>query len=123
MRGMMRPKLKLTGERDEDAIVATSRTTRLTSWGYTLGRNYDCRTGESYLGPRPSRRKENRPALPGDWRHDDAKDGWGETSGRRWGRINRKLKGWSNYFRLGTGSEQSLPKRQQSRPPSGAASG
>src|SRR5208337_1167692 len=22
--------------------------------GYTLGRNYDCRTGESYLGPRPA---------------------------------------------------------------------
>src|SRR5208337_4178910 len=28
--------------------------------GYTLGRNYDCRTGESYLGPRPSRKKIDR---------------------------------------------------------------
>jgi group II intron reverse transcriptase/maturase len=28
--------------------------------GYTLGRIYDCRTGESYLGPRPSRKKIDR---------------------------------------------------------------
>ena len=28
--------------------------------GYTFGRNYDCRTGESYLGPRPSRKKVDR---------------------------------------------------------------
>ncbi len=27
---------------------------------YTLGRNYDCRTGKSYLGPRPSRKKIDR---------------------------------------------------------------
>ena len=33
--------------------------------GYTLGRNYDCRTGKSYLGPRPSRKKIV-PALPRD---------------------------------------------------------
>ena len=30
--------------------------------GYTLGRNYDGRTGESYLGPRPAQKKV-RPAL------------------------------------------------------------
>jgi hypothetical protein len=28
--------------------------------GYTLGRNFDRRTGESYLGPRPSRKKIDR---------------------------------------------------------------
>ena len=28
--------------------------------GYTLGRNYDCRTGESYLGPRPAQKKVDR---------------------------------------------------------------
>ena len=28
--------------------------------GYTFGRNYDCRTGESYLGPRPSQKKVDR---------------------------------------------------------------
>ena len=28
--------------------------------GYTLGWNYDCRTGESYLGPRPAKKKVDR---------------------------------------------------------------
>ena len=28
--------------------------------GYTLGRNYDCRTGESYLGARPAQKKVDR---------------------------------------------------------------
>ena len=28
--------------------------------GYTLGRHYDCRTGESYVGPRPAQKKVDR---------------------------------------------------------------
>jgi RNA-directed DNA polymerase len=71
--------------------------------GYTLGRNYDCRTGESYLGPRPARKKIERLC-----------HAIGElTTRRKAGRdvevqirtINRKLKGWSNYFRIGTVSK------------------
>jgi RNA-directed DNA polymerase len=68
--------------------------------GYTLGRNYDSRTGESYLGPRPSRKKVERLCRE-----------ISELTTRRTtlldveeqiGRINHKLRGWSNYFRLGT---------------------
>jgi group II intron reverse transcriptase/maturase len=68
--------------------------------GYTLGRNFDSRTGESYLGPRPSRKKVDRLCRE-----------ISELTTRRTvlldvdeqiGRINRKLRGWSNYFRLGT---------------------
>jgi RNA-directed DNA polymerase len=71
--------------------------------GYTQGRNYDCRTGESYLGPRPSRKKIDRLCCE-----------ISELTERRttWldvevliGRINRKLRGWSNYFRIGTVSK------------------
>jgi RNA-directed DNA polymerase len=67
---------------------------------YTLGRNYDSRTGESYLGPRPSRKTVERLC-------DEISD----MTARRTmlldveeqiGRINRNLRGWSNYFRIGT---------------------
>jgi hypothetical protein len=68
--------------------------------GYTIGRCYSPRTGEAYLGPKPSRKSIQRFCR--------------EISGlteRRWAprlvefevaEINRKLKGWANYFRLGT---------------------
>jgi len=68
--------------------------------GYTLGRNYDRRTGQPYLGPRPSRKKIDRLC------HEISeltKRGttWLEVEAQI-GRINRKLRGWSNYFRVGT---------------------
>ncbi|QEH38612.1 Group II intron, maturase-specific domain [Aquisphaera giovannonii] len=67
--------------------------------GYTLGRMYDTRNGEPYLGPSPSRKKVERLCRE-----------ISELTTRRMalldipvlvGRINRKLRGWSNYFRLG----------------------
>ena len=68
--------------------------------GYTLGRNYDRRTGRPYLGPRPSRKKIDR--LCGEI-GELTKRGttWMEAEALI-GRINRKLRGWSNYFRVGT---------------------
>jgi RNA-directed DNA polymerase len=60
---------------------------------------YSPQTGRSYLGTKPSRKTIAR--LCGEI---------SELTGRRWGfidteeqvaRINRKLEGWSNYFRLG----------------------
>ena len=68
--------------------------------GYTIGRCYSPRTGESYLGIRPSDKK-----LQGLYR------GLSEQTGRSWlwlepeemvGRLNHLLRGWANYFCLGT---------------------
>jgi group II intron reverse transcriptase/maturase len=65
--------------------------------GYTIGRCYSPQTGRSYLGTKPSKKKIAR--LCGEI---------SELTERRWGfidseeqvaRINRKLQGWSNYFR------------------------
>ena len=54
MRGMMsRLKLTVNGIEDRDSVAC--RRSHSTFLGYTLGRNYDRRTGTPYVGPRPSR--------------------------------------------------------------------
>jgi group II intron reverse transcriptase/maturase len=67
--------------------------------GYTIGRCYSPQTGRSYIGTKPSKKKISRVC-----------NEISELTKRRWGfidtkeqvgRINRKLEGWSNYFRLG----------------------
>ena len=67
--------------------------------GYTLGRKYDCRTGKSYLGFRPSRKKVER--LCREIGESMTRKSSGRAVEEQIGRINRKLRGWSNYFRKG----------------------
>jgi RNA-directed DNA polymerase len=71
--------------------------------GYTLGRNYDCRTGESDLGPRPSRKKIDR--LCREFGEMTMRKMAGRDVRAQVGRISSKLKGRSNYFRIGTVSK------------------
>jgi RNA-directed DNA polymerase len=68
--------------------------------GYTFGRNYDCRTGEPYLGPRPAQKKIDR--LCGEISELTTRRTAALDVEEQMQRINRKLRGWSNYFRLGT---------------------
>jgi len=67
--------------------------------GYTIGRCYSPRTGRAYIGTRPSRKAVQRVCRE-----------ISEQTQRRWllldaqsrvARINRLLRGWSNYFCLG----------------------
>jgi RNA-directed DNA polymerase len=101
MRAMM-SKLKLTVNEQKTRWCRLPEET-FDFLGYTLGRNYDCRTGESYLGPRPSRKKIDR--LCGAITElTEGRKAWRDVE-ELIGRINRKLRGWSNYFRIGTVSK------------------
>ena len=67
--------------------------------GYTIGRCYSPKTGRSYIGTKPSKKKISRlcneisELTTPRWRFIDTEE--------QVARINRKLDGWSNYFRLG----------------------
>jgi group II intron reverse transcriptase/maturase len=98
MRGMM-SKLELTVNETKTRLCRLPDGT-FDFLGYTLGRNYDRRTGRPYLGPRPSRKKIDR--LCGEISELTKRNTtWMEVEALI-GRINRKLRGWSNYFRVGT---------------------
>ena len=101
MRGMM-SKLKLTVNETKTRLCHLPDES-FDFLGYTLGRNYDCRTGKSYLGPRPSRKKIDR--LCREIGELTTRKMAGRDVKVQVGRINRKVKGWSNYFRLGTVSK------------------
>ena len=110
MQGMM-SKLKLTVNETKTRLCRLPEES-FDFLGYTIGRCHSPRTGEAYIGPRPSRKSIERFCRE-----------ISELTERRWAsrqvdyqvaEINRKLKGWANYFRLGT-VQQSLPARGQPR--------
>ncbi len=99
---MMMSKLKLTVNEKKTRLCRLPEDT-FDFLGYTLGRNYDRRTGESYLGPRPSRKKISR--LCNEISELTTRRRGFLAVDELTGRINRKLRGWSNYFRIGTVSK------------------
>jgi RNA-directed DNA polymerase len=71
--------------------------------GYTIGRCYRARTAQPYIGTRPAKNRVQRLCTA-----------ISETTGRRWlglnaeqlvRELNRQLRGWSNYFCLGSVSK------------------
>ena len=68
--------------------------------GYTFGRCYNHRTGAAYLAASPAKKKIAKlcdaigEQTTGKWTHLDEEE--------MVGRLNRKLRGWANYFDLGT---------------------
>jgi RNA-directed DNA polymerase len=101
MRAMM-SKLKLTVNETKTRLCRLPEES-FDFLGYTQGLNYNCRTGASYLGPRPSRKKIDRLCREIS-ELTERRKAWQDVE-MLIGRINRKLRGWSNYFRIGTVSK------------------
>jgi RNA-directed DNA polymerase len=68
--------------------------------GYTFGRLYSPRTGRAYLGLKPSEKKVS--SLCEEISALTQRTWTGLSESEQVARLNRKLRGWSNYFRLGT---------------------
>ena len=98
MRGMM-SRLKLTVNEAKTRLCRVPDES-FDFLGYTIGLCHSPRTGRAYIGTRPSAKKIAR--LRAEIRElTDRRWLWTEVEDRV-GRLNRKLRGWSNYFRLGT---------------------
>ena len=96
---MMMSKLKLTVNETKTRLCRLPEDT-FDFLGYTLGRNYDPRTGRSYLGARPSQKKIAR-LCGAVYEMTGRGTTWLDVD-EQIGRINRKLRGWANYFCIGT---------------------
>ena len=71
--------------------------------GYTLGRCHRTRTGEAYIGTKPSKKRVAR-LCEKISQMTERKGCWKETE-ELVGELNLVVKGWGNYFRLGSVSK------------------
>jgi group II intron reverse transcriptase/maturase len=92
-------RLKLTVN-EEKTRICTVPEGEFDFLGYTFGRMYSANTGQAYLGMRPSK-KSIRRMVEKIHALTALKTGWQETT-EVVGLVNRTLRGWANYFHVGT---------------------
>jgi group II intron reverse transcriptase/maturase len=101
METMMR-KLKLTVNQQKTRICRVPEES-FDFLGYTMGRCYKAQTGKTYIGTKPSKKRVARIC-----------DKISQMTQRKWcwkdkedlvGELNLVVKGWGNYFRLGSVSK------------------
>jgi hypothetical protein len=100
-------KLKLTVNEEKTRICKVPQET-FEFLGYTFGRLYSPTTGKAYIGMRPSKKSIKR-MVEKVHALTERTTGWQETT-ELVGKLNRSLRGWANYFNVGsdTGAYRAL---------------
>jgi group II intron reverse transcriptase/maturase len=99
---IMMQKLKLTVNQQKTRICRVP-VESFDFLGYTLGQCYRAKTGKAYIGTRPSKKRVVR--LCGQISEMTRRQTCGRETAEVVGELNLVLKGWANYFRLGSVSQ------------------